>query len=544
MYKLVYKEMIAAEIAEELDNNVFFDKHNNIVPDDDDSKFGTTSNIRMTDESYLIFVDETGSSTNMRKDKTFGKKVIAECGCLGTKGAISSDLRYTTMGFTAGNGQPVMCCVIMTSDSNKGIPNSWFTGIDITKIDKNFELTDDNNEMINTLKCAGGVAGGGPRCSFRNKEVPCFVQYSPHGGITPTILTNCLKQMDALNLFPREFGKKPFLLLDGHDSRFDLQFLRYIRDADHPWCVCIGLPYGTHLWQVGDSPAQNGNFKNYEQQFKDILLKEKRIRRMGMVLKPTDVIPIVNYAWERSFNVVRNNKKAILQRGWFPLNRALLLQPEVLQTRCIDIDDQNRQPTVQNNDDGEKITIKINGNHGITGILFHDVIDEHKNHPETMKKNRERKMLADLTKEVEAATRKLTSGAAFYNDIVALHSDTVWDNQKKWHDEKQLKEQEKKTTAKRLFFAKKEKSDEIRKRPRASWSIDNIQTLLTYKRQKNDPTIKKSKTNRQIMLDEYDRCMYRPTPPCSPIDDDDRSTNPTSPIHVTDVDAHVEIEEL
>jgi hypothetical protein len=73
----------------------------------------------MTNESYLIFVDENGSSTNMRKDKTFGKKVISECGCLGTKGAISSDLRYTTMGFTAGNGVPVMCCVIMTSDSNK-----------------------------------------------------------------------------------------------------------------------------------------------------------------------------------------------------------------------------------------------------------------------------------------------------------------------------------------------------------------------------------------------------------------------------------------
>jgi hypothetical protein len=388
MYRVVYKEMVVAEIAEELETDVYFDSHNNIVEIDDESIFGTTSNIKMTDKSYLIFVDETGSSTNLKRDKTFGKKVIAEQGCSGAKGAIASDLRYTTMGFTAGNGELIMCCIIMSSDSNKGIRNSWVTGIDITKIDSNFELTNDNNQMIESLKGENGVAGGGPRCFFRNTEVTCFVQYSPHGGITPTILTNCLRQMDALNLFPREFGKKPFLLLDGHDSRFDLQSLRYIRDAAHPWCVCIGLPYGTHLWQVGDSPAQNGNFKNFEQRFNDILLREKKIRRMGMVLKPTDIVPIVNYAWNRSFKIVRNNKKALKQRGWFPLNQALLVSPEVLQTIAV-LPDGKNQPTLQptkQDDVEDNLMVKINGNHGIAGVLFHEVVQNHKNHPETMKK--------------------------------------------------------------------------------------------------------------------------------------------------------------
>jgi hypothetical protein len=129
--------------------------------------------------------------------------------------------------------------------------------------------------------------------------------------------------------------------------------------------------------------------------------------------------------------------------------------------------------------------------------------------------------------------------------MVALHSDTVWNTQKKWFDQKRSKEKQKKTTAKRLFFGKKENCDEIRKRPRASWSIDNIQTLLTYKRIKTDARIKKTKANRQIMLDEYDRRASPPTPPCSPIDDDeDSSSIPTSPIHVTDVDPHVEVEEI
>ena len=42
----------------------------------------------------------------------------------------------------------------------------------------------------------------------------------------------------------------------------------------------------------------------------------------------SDIIPIVNYAWERSFNNVDTNKKAIRDRGWGPLNKILLQHPE------------------------------------------------------------------------------------------------------------------------------------------------------------------------------------------------------------------------
>ena len=138
------------------------------------------------------------------------------------------------MGFTAGNGEPVMCCVIMTSESKKGIPTCWVTGIDIMKIDETFVYTDDETEMVERIKKNGSVAGGGPKCKFRGVDVPCFIQYSPHGGINASILTNCLRRIDELNLFPRAENKKPFLLLDGHDSRFSFQFLKYIRDENHP----------------------------------------------------------------------------------------------------------------------------------------------------------------------------------------------------------------------------------------------------------------------------------------------------------------------
>jgi hypothetical protein len=53
----------------------------------------------------------------------------------------------------------------------------------------------------------------------------------------------------------------PFLLLDGHASRFDLIFLQYINQPETKWNCSIGLPSGTSYWQVGDSSKQNRLFK-------------------------------------------------------------------------------------------------------------------------------------------------------------------------------------------------------------------------------------------------------------------------------------------
>ena len=55
--------------------------------------------------------------------------------------------------------------------------------------------------------------------------------------------------------------------------------------------MCIGVPYGTHLWQVGDSPQLNGCFKLE-------LTKEKRhlLSLRGadeQKFYPTDIIPLV-----------------------------------------------------------------------------------------------------------------------------------------------------------------------------------------------------------------------------------------------------------
>ena len=67
--------------------------------------------------------------------------------------------------------------------------------------------------------------------------------------------------MDGLNLFDKSEKNSPYLLPDGHDSRFELSFLEYITSKDPEWKVCIGVPYGPSYWQVGDSIEQIGCFK-------------------------------------------------------------------------------------------------------------------------------------------------------------------------------------------------------------------------------------------------------------------------------------------
>ena len=46
----------------------------------------------------------------------------------------------------------------------------------------------------------------------------------------------------------------------------------------------------------------------------------------------TDVIPIVNYTWSRSFAKEKTNLMDISDRGWGPLNQILLSHPEIQST--------------------------------------------------------------------------------------------------------------------------------------------------------------------------------------------------------------------
>ena len=96
-------------------------------------------------------------------------------------------------------------------------------------------------------------------------------------------------------------------------------------NPDHPWMVCIGMPYGTSMWQVADSKQQNGSFKIAIGKAKQKL----STNRLGTYMDspgiyPTDIMSIVNDIWDCSFAVIESNETAVADRGWNPLNYCLL----------------------------------------------------------------------------------------------------------------------------------------------------------------------------------------------------------------------------
>jgi len=82
--------------------------------------------------------------------------------------AATKDCRFTTLGFTAATGEPVMCAVIF---EGKNFKEEWKT---------------------------------------------CFVCCSENSSITGPLLTDMLRFMDDLQIFDRSLGLNPFLILMEH----------------------------------------------------------------------------------------------------------------------------------------------------------------------------------------------------------------------------------------------------------------------------------------------------------------------------------------
>ncbi len=137
------------------------------------------------------------------------------------------------------------------------IPPIWIMGLDWLKIKGCNSMSDA--ELLDKTK---DVQCRGPTCTYRGKEIKCYVSTSPKVSITSEMLVDMLTRIDCAGVFAREQdGLKQFLLLDGNHSRFEIPFLDYIHDCRHKWVVCIGVPYGTHTWQMADSSEMNGAFK-------------------------------------------------------------------------------------------------------------------------------------------------------------------------------------------------------------------------------------------------------------------------------------------
>jgi hypothetical protein len=144
--------------------------------------------------------------------------------------ASSKNRKFTLIGLTALTGESVMCIIIIEGKKPKG---SIEAGIDIN-VNPIGEPTD--KKIIWNNSGTGKYYPGGSVCYFRGKKIPPFVRWHETGSITSAYLKEALSTLDYLEVFDRkEGGVSPFLLLDGHLSRLEMPFLKYISDPKDHW---------------------------------------------------------------------------------------------------------------------------------------------------------------------------------------------------------------------------------------------------------------------------------------------------------------------
>jgi hypothetical protein len=432
MYECIYESMVDAGVAIKLEEPVMYDRSGNETLDGNVA-FGRPSQYKIIRPQMLLFVDECGCNTNQSSDGYAGGQLFVlpageqSTGILG----MVTDLHFTVLCFNAGNGEPVMCAVILKSEKQTHeLPYNWVFGIDLTK---NILTGKTDAHMFEMNSNDGQAMSGGPTCIFNGKTVPCFVCASPKASISSQLLADMLAFMDSLNLFDRSDGIRPFLLLDGHHSRFEIPFLDYIHNKEHEWVCCIGVPYGTHIWQVADSPQMNGAFKiNLTIAKRRLFQLKAGIRKSNFEM--TDIIPLVRKAWEESFVNISGAKTAICERGWGPLNFALLDHPSL-----------SVKNTATSNRPCTDIK-KLNTSSGMAADMF-DKLMEDKSKDEarvaTLKKRKRYfDKLASEAEKLKSLTRISSgqlAGVAKYN--VCSHTrDAIKNNLEK--NEKKQKEQE------------------------------------------------------------------------------------------------------
>jgi hypothetical protein len=293
----------------------------------------------------------------------------------------------------------------------------------------------DHEENLNT----GGLGKWfpmGPQCYYIRVDVPCFCCCSENGSITANLLIEILRAMDSLNVFDRSDGISPFLQLDGHGSRFELAFLQYINNPLTHWNVCVGVPYGTSYWQVGDSSEQNSCFKMALTQYSQDLLTRRESVSGQCAIEKVDVTCLVSRAWQDSCACIRKNKNAFAERGWTQLNYNCLLHPTIAATQwqgclerdkhgndCddndINIDNFILAETGNSINNSNNVTIAsvppdlLNLSQGLTGSLIHSIIetrnrDDARNGVNVEKNQRKRKEKAFEDQRLKA--RRFGSG--------------------------------------------------------------------------------------------------------------------------------------
>ncbi|KAL3804780.1 hypothetical protein ACHAW5_001887 [Stephanodiscus triporus] len=515
MYEVIYDEMVDANVAVSLDSPVFTDIDGK--PEDHETKrFGLAQHIKITKPEWILFADESGFNTSQKKDgHVGGQKFVVQRGTAPQIMSSTTDHKFTMLPFTSASGEAV-CCVIIFQGKG-GVPATWRTGVDhsvtpILAVDGEFHLELNFGE--------GKYYPGGPTCKYNGKFVDSLVFTSESGGITAEILVEILTYFDSIDLFPRvPGGPIPFLIVDGHQTRLDPIFVEYINDSNHTWKVCLGVPYATSLWQVGDASEQNGMVKSEWYREKKQLLSWKYLNNLPRAIRPDDVMPLMNKIFYKSYDNVANNKKAVAVRGWYPPNMALLEHPSLIAEK-------NANPPTQLGSSPPFPDINVEA--GLAGSVLDIILRERSKSDGAKKAAEKRKLTSDSIAENILKSQRLTSGVMTKNAIHSLSDPNFLEPFRQRRIETQKKIEEKKSKRKalhgklaRAVQALREKWGHEKTHCFEQCDKNECGAYLQYKKQQKDKAMPKDLIARRGRCVEW---ITRPSPTASPNQSDEEDT--------------------
>jgi hypothetical protein len=488
MYEAIYDIWCDAGVARKLVEAVAYDVTGQVVEKDSPNQFGRLSNIEVTHKDYILFADECGINTCQKNDGHHGGALyMCEKGDVPCKTSNTSDHRATILPFTALSGEPAVLAVIFAS-ANTRVPANWHSGIDVTVdpvLGPDGQPDFDDKELNYG---SGKHMPSGPVCSFRGKEIPTLTFTSPNGSINDDILVKIFKTLDEMGIYERGEGlPQPCVVLDGHDSRLSMKVIDYITNPEHTWNLALGVPYLTHIWQVGDSSEQNGSFKIAFSKAKDALVSFKMRQGWEVTLEAYDIIPLINVAWEKSFARVNTNKKAIADRGWFPPTMKVLTDPKLFNATngsqdSGTISDGTTAPTILNNLDS------VNTERGKSGTVMETLLS-HAARKDGTKRRMEALAAGNKRRKGVEDTKKISSGLFIQDGVHLVNNPLVRaafkDRQAKKNMEA-LRKREKEQNRLRELKDKLAMVREKRGTDPANWNMTECRIFLQFKKTKDD----------------------------------------------------------
>jgi len=268
------------------------------------------------------------------------------------------------------------------------------------------------------------------------------------------------------------------------------------------------VPYGTNLWQVGDSAQQNGAYKSRLTLEKQLLLEKKQEMRLDFKIDRHDVVGLVQRAWQHSFAKVESSRKAIAERGWNPLAYNLLDNSELYREK----DDtaiknayqlamihgkENMDPSCLNLEDGVAKTMM-------------DKIVEHKIRERALEQARNEQSEDIEARRLETFNRclRMTAGVAFNAGTVELTDGRVHERVVEQARNREQSELEAVQRRQQQLVNSKRKVDAIREKNMdpAKWNSSELHTMVAWFKRPGDSNIPKRK---EQLLRRYQLTCHR-----------------------------------